>query len=457
MNTVRDIGSYRSFDRYSRAVRDINRVLAGSAGNNGIITGLADYKDRRLSPVRSEDLLRAAEQPERNPFFPWFKARLPELLESSSTSSPPMIGFSLNYLSQALCAFAMIGFVRRELPGVRIILGGGLVTSWMSRDGRPNLFSGLVDHLIAGPGEGPLRALFGIEGADEDHPAPSYGSLPLREYLSPGLILPYSASSGCYWKRCSFCPENAEDTRYSPVPPVRAAADLSRMIRETQPVLLHLLDNALSPALLRALAGNPPGAPWYGFVRFGPDLLDPDYCRALARSGCVMLKLGLESGDQGVLDRLEKGIDLASASRILKNLREAGIATYVYLLFGTPAETPAEARKTLEFVVRHAREITFLNVAIFNMPVCGREAGEYETEQFYEGDLSLYTGFRHPHGWERRHVRHFLDTEFKRHPAISMILKNDPPIFTSNHAPFFWERNSLTVYSSFFRKSTSLI
>jgi radical SAM superfamily enzyme YgiQ (UPF0313 family) len=204
-----------------------------------------------------------------------------------------------------------------------------------------------------------------------------------------------------------------------------------------QPVLLHLLDNALSPSLLRSLAGNPPGPPWYGFARFERDLLDPDYCRALARGGCVMLKLGLESGDQGVLDALGKGVDLGTASRILKNLREAGIATYVYLLFGTPAETLAEARKTLEFVVQHAREIDYLNVAVFNMPVCAREAGEYETAEFYEGDLSLYTGFRHPRGWERRDVRRFLDGEFKRHPAISAILKRDPPIFTSNHAPFF--------------------
>ncbi len=34
-------------------------------------------------------------------------------------------------------------------------------------------------------------------------------------------------------------------------------------------------------------------------------------------------------------------------------------------------------------------------------------------------------------------VRQFLDKEFKRHPAIAPILRRDPPIFTSNPAPFF--------------------
>jgi len=34
-------------------------------------------------------------------------------------------------------------------------------------------------------------------------------------------------------------------------------------------------------------------------------------------------------------------------------------------------------------------------------------------------------------------VRRFLDHEFRREPAVAAILRNDPPLFTSNHAPFF--------------------
>ena len=113
--------------------------------------------------------------------------------------------------------------------------------------------------------------------------------------------------------------------------------------------MIHLLDNALSPVLLKALAADPPGAPWYGFARVTPHLTDPQFCRQLKESGCVMLKLGLESGDQAVLDALKKGVELETVAAALKNLKEAGIATYVYLLFGTPAETPEAARRTLSF------------------------------------------------------------------------------------------------------------
>ena len=150
-----------------------------------------------------------------------------------------------------------------------------------------------------------------------------------------------------------------------------------------------------------------------------------------------MLKLGLESGDQGVLDAMDKGIDLDLVSQVMDALHEAGIATYVYLLFGTPSESIVEARKTLEFVRQHQQAITFLNLAVFNMPVCGPDAGTLAVHDFYDGDLTIYTDFKHPRGWNRKEIRRFLDQEFKRDPAVAAIIRRDPPIFTSNHAAFF--------------------
>jgi radical SAM superfamily enzyme YgiQ (UPF0313 family) len=268
-------------------------------------------------------------------------------------------------------------------------------------------------------------------------PCPDYDSLPLDRYLSPGVVLPYSASTGCYWNRCSFCPEKAEENPYIPVPAPQVIADLGDLAGRMRPSLIHLLDNAISPAHLNVLCKDNPGVPWYGFARIDSHLADPDFCRQLKEAGCVMLKLGIESGDQEVLDRLEKGISLDTASSVLRSLKEAGIAAYVYLLFGTPAESAHAARKTLEFTVQHRDCIDFLNLAIFNMPVCSQSAAEAGTREFYEGDLSLYTDFVHPHGWDRKRVRLFLDREFRRHPAVGAILKNEPFAFTSNHAPFF--------------------
>jgi radical SAM superfamily enzyme YgiQ (UPF0313 family) len=148
-----------------------------------------------------------------------------------------------------------------------------------------------------------------------------------------------------------------------------------------------------------------------------------------------MLKLGIESGDQRVLDSLNKGINVQAASRALQTLKQAGIGTYVYLLFGTPAENEASARKTLNFTSAHADVIDFLNLAVFNLPAHSEESKALDTVEFYQGDLSLYREFKHPKGWNRNKVKWFLEKEFKRKPTIRTILQNDPPFFTSNHAP----------------------
>ena len=418
--------------RYRRAVADVNHLLELKGRAADLSLTLSNYQERELSPTRSGDLILAAERPETNIFHPWFNQRLAEILDHSA---PSTVGFSVNYLSQALTALAMIGWLRRHCPGIRIVAGGGLITSWMSNPLWKEPFAGLIDHCIAGPGEAALLALVGKQRCHCSWP--DYSGFALGDYLAPGFILPYAASSGCYWRKCTFCPEPAEGSRYTPEVPHRTISNLHRLSTATRPVLLHLLDNAISPALMTALAADGPGIPWYGFARIDEILTDIAFCRSLSRSGCRMLKLGIESGSQRVLDAMVKGTDLDLVSRVLAALQEAGIATYVYLLFGTPTEALPEARETLAFVSRHSAAITFLNLAIFNLPLAGSEAATLTRLDTHDGDLSLYSDFVHPRGWDRRAVRCFLDREFRRHPPIAKILAADPPLFTSNHAPFF--------------------
>jgi hypothetical protein len=431
--SLRTPQTYSSIDRYKRAVSDINRLLTTVGKAQGIGISLADYNERHRTAVRSIDLAEAARSPETNPFSDYFHDTLiPEIADFH----PKAVGLSINFLSQGICAFALIGLLRRKLPEVEIIIGGGLVTSWLQYPKMNSAIAGWVDRMIAGPGETPLLEMAGVT-VTKEHTLPDVAPFFNEPYLSPGRVLSYSASRGCWWRRCAFCPERAEQQPYRPIPKTTAATQLQALTRQYQPALIHLLDNAVSPALLKTLAQNPPGAPWYGFARIGAPLDAPAFCRQLAISGCIMLKLGLESGDQNVLNALEKGIRLEIAETVLHNLYDVGIATYVYLLFGTPAEDENAARRTMQFVADHHKTVGYLNTAIFNLPVQSPEAESLTLRSFYEGDMALYTDFIHPLGWTRSNVRRFVEKEFKRHPAIRPIVLRDPPIFTSNHAAFF--------------------
>ena len=196
---------YANTDRYQRAVRDLNRAINKSSSSPGINISLADYQDAQFSTHQSQDLILAAEKYQENIFCSFFRERLKELLDQSKHQ---FVGISLNYLSQAIPAFVLAGLLKKEYPQVTIIVGGGLVTSWMRSPTWIDPFTELFDHMVAGQGEIPLLELFATPSHPK-HQAPDFLGLPLELYLSPGLILPYSASTGCYWNRCSFCPEKS--------------------------------------------------------------------------------------------------------------------------------------------------------------------------------------------------------------------------------------------------------
>ena len=83
INSIRSSLTYRSLDRYSRVVKDLNQVIEMFDKDRAVVLGLADYQDMNLSPVRSSDLLLAALHPEQNPFYPWFSTRLSEIMGKS--------------------------------------------------------------------------------------------------------------------------------------------------------------------------------------------------------------------------------------------------------------------------------------------------------------------------------------------------------------------------------------
>ena len=293
----------------------------------------------------------------------------------------------------------------------------------------------LAHEIQGGPGEEGIVAFAGRPWRGHGLADPE--DLFKLPYIAPGPILPYAASSGCSWKRCTFCNECWENNPFNEEGASTVVRNLRMLTEKHEPALIHITDSEISLTLMQNLIKNPPGAPWYSFSRFFPVLTDPDFCHHLARSGCRMLCLGLESGDQKVLNALKKGIRLDQVRIILRNLKEAGIGTFVYVMFGTAVETRDAAIRTRDFVLEQKQYIDFINAAVFSMPIMSRELEDLESRNFYEGEMSLYKDFTHPLGFGRRQVRDFMTRDFQGIPEIRAILKRTPPVFTSSHAPFF--------------------
>jgi hypothetical protein len=460
LSFLRSPGAAASFPRYAAAARHLAAALSAYRGESGAerLT-LGDYTHGGLSEFSPSDLSRVADGREGTVFGGYFRE---ELVPRVAGMRPRCVGISVNFRHQALPAFEMAGLLRRALPGVPVVGGGGLLTSWK----RPLLAAGrrlpAFTRVVFGPGEGALASVaagdvpreeYFLHGSGEAEFLPDFGFADLGGYLSPEPVLPVAASRGCYWGRCGFCPEAVAPTHPHRLHDPAAFPDLLRGISLRYGVArFHLTDNAIPPQTLRALVARADalrGLSWHGFARFERDLLDPGFAAGLAAAGCAMLQLGLESGSQPLLARMGKGTRVSDASGILANLKAAGIATFVYVMLGAPGETAGDAEATLAFLERHAGEIDYLNLSILNLP---REA---EGETVPEGDgthrgsakredetLGLYRTVPATAGWGRRQARRFLSRRILGSPALREIVARTPPGFTSNHAFFFRGRGA---------------
>lgn len=441
-----------SFARYSAAVHHLNQALQAHAGGAGERLTLGDYSHAGLSEFAPADLERLTAGDVTTLFVDYFRA---QLLPRIAALAPKILAISVNYRHQILPAFELAGLLRRALPDLTLVAGGGIFSAWRRELRSRNLRFAAFDHLVFGPGEAPLTALaagravdYYLEGGDSVAFRPDYSFAPIGDYLSPRPVLQVSASRGCYWRGCLFCPEAATPTHpYSSL----AAAEFPQLLRRLQRRYgvehFHLTDNALPVPVLKALAtslAEGPGYSWHGFVRFEPALLDEALVAGLAAGGCRLLQLGLESGSQALLDRIGKGTRLEEVAQILANLQRAGIASYVYVMLGVPGETAADAEQTLEFLERHAEAIGFLNLAIMNLP---RESELLDSPQaagiaalapLPDGEpLGLYRSFTPVGEWGRSEARRFLQQRLLASPAIRAIEQRTPPLFTSNHAFLF--------------------
>ncbi|HOT49558.1 MAG TPA: radical SAM protein [Candidatus Hydrogenedentes bacterium] len=77
------------------------------------------------------------------------------------------------------------------------------------------------------------------------------------------------------------------------------------------------------------------------------DTLDADLARMMRRAGCWMVSFGVESGDQGILDRSGKRISIEKIRSAIEMTGRSGIQTSGHFVLGLPGETARTARATI--------------------------------------------------------------------------------------------------------------
>jgi hypothetical protein len=100
--------------------------------------------------------------------------------------------------------------------------------------------------------------------------------------------------------------------------------------------------------IMRMMIRNGYGFRWNSFLR--ADHVD-DECIALMRqSGCEGVFLGVESGSDAMLRRMNKTSRAAHYRRVIPQLREAGILTHCSVIVGFPGETRDTVQETVDLI-----------------------------------------------------------------------------------------------------------
>jgi radical SAM superfamily enzyme YgiQ (UPF0313 family) len=87
---------------------------------------------------------------------------------------------------------------------------------------------------------------------------------------------------------------------------------------------------------------------WICNARVG--ILDQDTIRLMKIAGCHLIKFGVESGVQEILDRVKKGISISQTRQAFLWAKAEGVDTHAHIMLGMPGESKETIEETIKFI-----------------------------------------------------------------------------------------------------------
>jgi hypothetical protein len=315
-----------------------------------------------------------------------------EMLNRILAEKPDVVGISMIFNEQ-LPLGALLGKLLRKRYGLRVALGGSCFADCAEHFLK--WYPECADVIIAGEGEDALKqlltdfnaleqvpgAVYFKDGAIQKVPktyskqidyygAPDFSDCDLRRYFSPEPVIPLLLSRGCYWRRCTFC------VHYRSAGLTYRMHSMDFTIQMLQNFVAKgirnfaFIDEMISPPhfqrLARAIKEAGLDISYYALTKPTREF-DAEHLVQMAESGCKYLLWGLESGNQRVLDLMDKGSKIEDVSWVLKRAYAAGIANHVFMICGFPTETEAEFAQTVKFLEDHKDYIYAVHRGTFSL------------------------------------------------------------------------------------------
>ncbi len=217
-------------------------------------------------------------------------------------------------------------------------------------------------------------------------PIPRYEIFPYRKYRIPhgrgGPFASILTDFGCPFT-CTFCTSGTFGYKLRDIDNVMEEIHYARSLRIREMWVKDCTFGANRrhhAEFLEALIRENLGMKWVCLSRV--DVLNEDMLDALKRAGCHTIQFGVESGDEGLLKSVRKGIRSDQTFKIFQACRKIGIRTLAHFIIGLPGETEESFRATLNLAFDLDPDFLAINLA---MPRMGTE---FRREVIESGALS---------------------------------------------------------------------
>jgi anaerobic magnesium-protoporphyrin IX monomethyl ester cyclase len=190
-------------------------------------------------------------------------------------------------------------------------------------------------------------------------PFPAWDQLPLGNYRLPMVSESYvivETSRGCPYA-CDFCVAPIhQGHKFRERDPKALVDEIERAKRELGVRYFYLwgdtvtLNQKTFSAFCEELIARDLGIQWFGNAR-ADNLTDPAFVHRLRRSGCWMLAMGIESSSPEIRKDMVKRLEEQKIRTAFANLRDAGIKSFAFFIYGYPGDTPASMEATTEYAI----------------------------------------------------------------------------------------------------------
>ncbi len=306
-----------------------------------------------------------------------------QYIEKICQNPPDVIGFSVYYCNEEPVNW-MIKEFRKRLPNVKIMVGGSNTHNQVQRMFDYSVREGnLYDYICNGEGEQIILEILNeieegvaheqtqIRRQPEDQrinisnlPLPDYSDFDHNDYRFPNGVCS-ELSRGCTAK-CTFC-EETHFWRYRQRMSTDAVSEVEHLYYNYGTDVFWFIDSLVNGninelrAFCKGVIAKDLKIKWTGYARCD-GRMDLEYFKDLAKSGCIMLNYGIESGSQKVLDDMSKGVTIKEMEQNLRDGKETGVMAFTNWLIGFPTETHQDFADTMTFLWRN-RNTSFVNIA----------------------------------------------------------------------------------------------